>query len=76
VPGGLRHGSDRPLDRSCRVACGLETDRGDAGEGLVERLRRLTKELPFSLIVTVRAAGLDIYNIIDVGLTPKVEVPV
>jgi hypothetical protein len=36
----------------------------------------LTKELRFSLIVTVRATGLDIYNIIEVGLTPTVEVPV
>ena len=35
-----------------------------------------TKELPFSLIVTVRAAGLDIYNIIEIGLTPTLEVPV
>lgn len=35
----------------------------------------LTKELRFSLIVTVRAIGLDIYNIIEVGLTPTIEVP-
>ena len=35
-----------------------------------------TKELPFSLIVTVRAAGLDIYNIIEIGLTPPITVPV
>lgn len=35
-----------------------------------------TKELPFSLIVTVRAAGLDIYSIIEVGLTPTVAVTV
>jgi hypothetical protein len=36
----------------------------------------LTKELRFSLIVTVQATGLDIYNIIEVGLTPTIEVPV
>jgi len=35
-----------------------------------------TKELPFSLIVTVRAVGLDIYNVIEVGLMPTLEVSV
>jgi hypothetical protein len=34
-----------------------------------------TKELPFSLIVSVRMTGLDVYSLVELGLTPPIEVP-
>lgn len=34
-----------------------------------------TKELPFSLIVSVRTTGLDVYSLVEIGLTPPIEVP-
>jgi hypothetical protein len=34
------------------------------------------KELPFSLIVSVRTTGLDIYSLVEVALTPPITVPV
>lgn len=34
-----------------------------------------TKELPFSLIVSVRTTGLDVYALVEIGLTPTLEVP-
>lgn len=33
-----------------------------------------TKELPFSLIVTIQTTGLDVYSILELGLTPALEV--
>ncbi len=35
-----------------------------------------TKELPFSLIVTIRSPGLDIYSMVEVALAPAIEVRV
>jgi hypothetical protein len=35
-----------------------------------------TKELPFSLIVSVRTTGLDVYSLTRIGLTPQIDVPV
>jgi hypothetical protein len=39
-------------------------------------VRLLTKELPFSLIVSVRTTGLDIYSLVEVALKPTISVPV
>jgi hypothetical protein len=33
------------------------------------------KELAFSLIVSVRTTGLDVYSLVKIGLTPPLEVP-
>jgi Subtilase family len=35
-----------------------------------------TKELPFSLIVTVRTTALDIYSLVEIALRPTIAVPV
>jgi hypothetical protein len=39
-------------------------------------IRFRTKELPFSLIISVRTTGLDVYSLIEIGLMPEIEVPV
>lgn len=35
-----------------------------------------TKELPFSLIVTIRTTALDVYSLVEVALKPTIAVPV
>lgn len=39
-------------------------------------VRFRTKELPFSLIVSLRTTGLDIYSLVEIGLKPTVTLPV